>query len=684
MLEVRLIGKFEIKCSGKPVTITSRIAQSLFAYLILTAGTQHRREKLAGIFWPDEPEEKARSYLRNELWRIRKTLPETSKAQYLIADDLTLGFNQASAYQLDVEMLAQLSDSAAADELIIRLSFYDSELLPGFYEDWVTLERERFQALFEQRIAHLLEMLEKEQRWNDVIKWAEHWISRGQAPEAAYRALMLAYDTLGDRTKVASTYKRYVQALSELGLEPSDHTQALAFKRASSLNIPIPITSFVGREMELKEVAELLSKYRLITLTGSGGVGKTRLAIQVIAETLESFPDGVWFLDLAPHSDPAFVPSALAGLLGLREPTDSKASIINLLKGYLHLRTALLVFDNCEHLIESCSQLINSLLQVCQNLHILTTSREALRIAGEMPYRVPSLDVSRSEIETDVDILAKPKSVQLFLERAAMASPGFVIRPQNAQIIANICKRLDGIPLAIELAATRVNVLATEQILNRLDDRFSLLTQGERTALPRHQTLQAMIDWSYNLLSERETVLLQRITTFAGGWTLEAAEDICAGDGLNTYEILDLLTKLLNKSLIVVERKQGQQARYQMLETIRHYALQKSEQDDHLALKQCVYFANFVGIRYPAMLTHRQQAIVNEILPEIANLRLAWAYAIRFRAYRELRTMAESLALFFEFSNRVSEGSFLYKEAARIWDESPLETPWPARLLGSA
>ena len=682
MLEVRLIGKFDINYDGEPITISSRIAQSLFAYLILTAGTLHRREKLAGMFWPDSPEEKARAYLRHELWRIRKALHDKSENGYIFSDDVNVSFDSSSEYGLDVAALNNVSDNAIADELITGLSFYQGELLPGFYEDWVVSEREHLQAAYEKEMARLLELLENEKRWSEILDWAERCISFGQTSEVAYRALMIVYDALGDGAKVVSTYERCVRALRELDLEPSEETHNLAFKRTSALNIPIPVTSFIGREKELKEIVDLFSKSRLITLTGSGGVGKTRLSIQVVADVMELFPDGVWYLDLAPLSDPALVPGTLAGLLGLRDPTDSKLSIINSLKAYLRSRTALLVFDNCEHLIESSSQLIDSLLQGCQNLYILATSREAFRIAGEIRYRVPSLEIPKSDIEFAIDSFAKIESVQLFRERAEFACPSFAVRPQNARVIAEICRRLDGIPLAIELAAARVNVLTTDQILKRLDDRFRLLIAGERTALPRHQTLQAMIDWSYGLLPDQERILLQRLSVFAGGWSLEAAEFVCGSDSIDTYGILDLLTQLLNKSLIVVERKQGQEARYQMLETIRQYALQKSEQDNDLALKHCMYYASFVGARYPAIMTHRQQAIVGELLPEIANLRLAWAYAIQTGRYQELRIMAQILAYFTEFSNRLSEGSFLYMEATRIWDEHPLEDPLARSAFG--
>jgi predicted ATPase/DNA-binding SARP family transcriptional activator len=592
MLEVRLIGKFDIKNDGKPVIISSRVAQSLFTYLILTAGTLHRREKLAGMFWPDATEEKARAYLRHELWHIRKALSSKSKADYLIADDISVSFNSSSEYWLDVTVLKKRSESASISDLRDALSVYNGQLLPDFYDEWVFQEREHLQAFYEQKIARLLELLESEKCWPDILEWSEQWISHGQGPEAAYRYLMIAYDALGDRAKVALTYERCVQALRQLDLEPSEQTRALAFKRISKLNIPVPLTSFIGRKDELKEVAHLLSKSRLVTLTGSGGVGKTRLAIQVVADVLERFPDGVWFLDLTPVSDPALVPDTLSEVLDLSLMGGSDLSYTDHIIRYLSSRRALIIFDNCEHLIESCAQLVHSMLTSCEHLSILATSREALRVSGEIPYRVPSLEIPKRDIEFIIEELANTESIKLFTERAAVVSPGFTIGAHNALVIAQICQRLGGIPLAIELAAALVNVLAVEQILKRLDDRFNLLTGGLRTALPRHKTLRATIEWSYELLSQIERILFQRLAVFVGGWTLEAAEAVCSGNGIETSEVLDLLSHLVDKSLALAEAM-SDGTRYRRLETIRQFAAEKllaSGEGHQLRQQHCAYY----------------------------------------------------------------------------------------------
>ncbi len=651
MLEVRLIGKFDVRWDGKSVTLSSRAAQSLFAYLILTVGTLHRREKLAGMFWPDESEEKARAYLRNEIWRIRKALPHTSKVDYLIADNLTVGFNQSSSYRLDVDGLRNLSDNSSADELIHALSSYQRELLPGFYEDWIVLEREHLQVVFEQKIACLLQMLEKEQRWQDILNWAERWISLGQGPEAAYQALMFAYDALGEHAKVVSTYERCKQALRELDLEPSEQTRALAFKRNSKINIPIPLTSFIGREKELKEIADLLSKSRLVTLTGSGGVGKTRLAIQVVPDVLDRFPDGVWFLDLAPLTDPALVPNTLANLLGLRESSDIKLSVTDQLINYFRSRTALVIFDNCEHLIESSAQLVHSLLTSCEQPSILATSREALRVSGEIPYRVPSLDIPKSGIELAVDELSKMESVKLFTERAATVSLGFALGSQNALAVLQICRRLDGIPLAIELAAARVNILNVEEVLKQLQDSFSLLASGGRIVMQRHQTLRASMDWSWGLLSEAEQIFLRQLSIFAGGWTLESAQVVCDGD------VLSLTSALVNKSLIAVNQAEGRETRYRFHEIVHQYAREKLVESGSSQLvrdRHLTYFVKLAERAEPELYRSDQVRWQNRLWDELDNLRLAMERALATDSEFGLRLIVSS-QLFWDVHGNVRE-----------------------------
>jgi predicted ATPase/class 3 adenylate cyclase len=337
-------------------------------------------------------------------------------------------------------------------------------------------------------------------------------------------------------------------------------------------NLPIQLTSFFGREREMTEIKQALVEHHLVTLTGSGGVGKTRLSLQVAADLLDQFPDGVWFVELASITDPNLIPQTI--LTAAQMQTQQGITALETLTDFLREKTSLLILDNCEHLLEASAKLANALLHAAPNLKILSSSREALGVSGEQAWRVPSLSIPDLKSLPPTDKLSQFESVRLFIERAMLVQSNFVFTTENAPAVAQICYRLDGIPLAIELAAARVNVLRVEQIAERLNDRFRLLTGGSRTALPRQQTLRAMIDWSYDLLSENEQILLRRLSVFSDGCTFEAVEQVCSDGKIHADDILDLLSHLVDKSLIIFD-EHADQTRYRMLETIRQYARDK-------------------------------------------------------------------------------------------------------------
>lgn len=337
-------------------------------------------------------------------------------------------------------------------------------------------------------------------------------------------------------------------------------------------NLPRQLSSFIGRERELTEVKGLLAATSLLTLTGSGGAGKTRLALQVGADVLEGYPDGVWVVELAALAEPGLVPQTAAAALGVREVPGRP--VMHMLLQYLQPKKLLLILDNCEHLVAACAHLAEILLRTCPGVRILATSREVLGIAGETSWRVPSLSLPDPHQAPRLEELTRCEAVRLFVDRAAAANPTFALTPANALPVAAVVRHLDGIPLAIELAAARVPVLSVEQIAARLDDRFRLLTQGSRTTLPRHQTLRATLDWSYQLLTDSEQRLLRRLAVFAGGWTLEAAESVCQGGGIESVDVLDLLAQLVFKSLVLMDEHNGE-VRYRFLETVRQYGFER-------------------------------------------------------------------------------------------------------------
>jgi non-specific serine/threonine protein kinase len=360
-------------------------------------------------------------------------------------------------------------------------------------------------------------------------------------------------------------------ALIEAGRRQGNTSARLASLSAAT-NIVGGITSFIGREQEVVDVSHLLATTRLLTLTGPGGVGKTRLALQVASVQHDEFADGIWFVDLAPLGQPELVAQTVAFTMGLRaEPGQSSLPVLTHALG---LRRALIILDNCEHLIEACARLAEQLVRSCPNLVVLATSREPLSIPGERNWRLPPLPVADPKNLPPLETLRQYEAIRLFVERATDSDPDFVLTNANALAVAQICARLDGIPLALELAAARISVLAPEQIAKRLNNQFGLLTHGSRTAVPRQRTLRALVDWSHDLLTAREQALFRRLSAFPAGCTLDAAETVCVGDGIESQDVLDLLTQLIEKSLVMVDTR-GDERRYRLLATLRQYGQEK-------------------------------------------------------------------------------------------------------------
>jgi predicted ATPase/class 3 adenylate cyclase len=388
-------------------------------------------------------------------------------------------------------------------------------------------------------------------------------------------------------------------------------------------NLPQQLTRFIGREREIDAVKGLLADTRLLTLTGTGGMGKTRLALQVGAEVLEAYPDGVWLIELAALSDAGVVPQQVAAALGVRE--EPGRPLPDTLIDALRPKRLLLILDNCEHLVEASASLAHALLRGCPELHVLATSRAALGLVGETIWRVPSLAAPDPHQHETVEQLTQYLAVQLFIDRARESRPGFKVTNATAPAVAQLCYRLDGIPLAIELAAARVRALSVEQLMERLDDRFRLLTGGSRTALPRQQTLRAALDWSFDLLSDQERALLRRVSVFAGGWTLEAAEAVCGGVG-EWEEGLDLLTALVEKSLVGFEEPGGE-ARYRLLETIRQYAherLVESAEVEALQDRHQQYYLRLAEAAEPQLTGPDQTRWLARLEADHDNLRAAF------------------------------------------------------------
>jgi non-specific serine/threonine protein kinase len=434
-------------------------------------------------------------------------------------------------------------------------------------------------------------------------------------------------------------------------------------------NLPYQLTSFVGREQEIAQLEELVTANRLVTLTGAGGAGKTRLATELASRLTDAFPDGVWLVELAALSDPGLVPQAVTQVLGLKE--QPARSVIETLGDYLASKKVLLVLDNAEHLLEGCVQFVDLMLRRSPDVAILVTSRERLAMAGELTYRVPSLTVPGTNETLTPDTLLAYEGARLFVDRAALLRPDFDVTTANASAVASICARLDGMPLAIELAAARLRSMSVDELSQRLDQRFALLTDGSRAALPRHRTLRSMLDWSHDLLTEREQALLRRVAVFAGGWTLASAEQVCAGDGIDASDVIEQLTSLVDKSLVMTDEQAGA-TRYRMLETVRQYALDRLRERDEEAQWRARHLACYLSLAEEFATDHggpQQQTWLARFASEHGNLRAALAWSAESSPLEGLR-LAAALDVFWRARGHLAEGR---EWLGRLLDAVPID-----------
>lgn len=626
MLVVRLLGQFSVQLTDRPIDIPSRPAQTLFAYLILNPGTTHRRERLAGLLWPDANESNARSNLRHTLWRIRKALgDEGGTVEYFVGDDLAVSFNPDSPYWLDVALLEKKTTAETPlAEFRQIVSAYGGEFLPGFYDDWITLERERLQALFEQKMELFIERLVKEGHWREVIEQAERWIALGHAPEPAYRALMSAHYKLGNRSNVKATYQRCVETLQkELGVEPSEQTRMLYQRLVASQplgplpagvrvekaaaaqskplprhNLPPQATPLIGRAIELAEITDRLVNdpaCRLLTIVGPGGIGKTRLAIQAALENLAEFPDGVFFVSLAPIKTPESIPTAImqAASVTSHEQKDPRAQLID----YLREKRALLVLDNAEHLLSGVD-VLGEILAAAPDVKLIATSRERLHLTWEWLYELHGLEFPEQSTEAAENFSA----VQLFVQTARRIRARFSLADEQAHVV-RICQLVEGMPLGIEMAASWVRVLSCQEIVRQIEHNLDALSTELQDVPDRHRSIRAAFEYSWNLLVPEEQTAFTKLSVFPGGFRREAAEKVAGAP-------LSLLFTLVDKSLLRVNTA----GRYDMHSLLRQYVgekLQRTTEESAIQTRLIDYYLDFA---------HQYQNDYTELEEEWINL----------------------------------------------------------------
>ena len=453
---------------------------------------------------------------------------------------------------------------------------------------------------------------------------------------------------------------------------------------APTHNLPHTLTSFIGRENEIAELGHLLGTTRLLTLTGAGGCGKTRLAMQVAADRVHAYPDGVWLVEFAALAEPALVAQTVAHVLGVKEqPGESPTQTI-----VDHLRTkhVLLLLDNAEHVLAACAPLVDTVLRACARIVVFVTSRERLGIAGELAFRVPSLSVPDPKKDVTPRQVLACESARLFVERARLQRPDFAVTSENAPALASICHRLDGIPLAIELAAPRIRSMSVEEVSRRLDQRFSLLTGGSRPGLPRHRTLRSLIDWSYDLLDDAEQALLRRVAVFSGGWALDAATQVGVDEGADAADVLDRLGSLVDKSLIWAHDRNGT-TRYGLLETVRHYARDRLRESGEEARVQQTHFSCFLDLARearPHLIRAEQVTWIDRLEMEHDNMRsaLAWS-SVAGQDVADGVALAGFLATFWAIHGHVGEGRTWLARLLANRPKAPLSVTHASAVFGA-
>jgi predicted ATPase/DNA-binding SARP family transcriptional activator len=714
-VRIRLLGGFEVTVGDRRVAADAwrlRKAKTLVKLLALAGGHRLHRDALVAVLWPERDAASATNNLHQVLYVARRVLGGASGALCCLRDDV-VWLSEGAMPWLDTEAFDAArrrarqtrdpQDYRAAAEL------YRGDLLPeDRFEDWAEGPREAFRERHLGLLVEYAEVLSERSEHTQVLDVASAVTTVDPFHEGAHRTLMTALAATGRRYEALAAFDRLREALAEeyaADPEPAtrrlyrdlltaddapadatavavsaqrDAIQTLSATPARSMNaLRLDQTSFVGRRRELAQIVHALGRTRLLTLTGPGGAGKTRLAYEAAARLASSYPDGIHVVELGSLSRPELVSHTVASVLDVPLPETGTAEVA--LARQLAERRLLLVLDNCEHLLDACARLAAALLYACPDVVVLATSREPLRVGGEVTWRTPSLALPDLRDLPSLDRLAELESVRLFVERARDVAPGFVLDATTAPAVAEICVRLDGMPLALELAAARTSALAPAQLASRLDDALHVLGRGSRSAVTRQQTLHATLAWSHNLLDEQERVLFRRLAVFAGSMSLEAVEQVCGGDGL---DVVDLLSRLVDKSLVQADHAEGT-ARYRLLETIRQFADQRLGDAGERAARVRAHrdwYVAFAAAHDP----ERAVGVVNDT-PQVLdvehdNVRAALSSGLAEDPAQALQ-LAVSLWRFWLARGHFAEGS-RWLEATLV--AAPARTPLRARALLAA
>jgi predicted ATPase/DNA-binding SARP family transcriptional activator len=721
-VEIALLGPLEVRGpAGTLVEVRGSRLRALLILLALDAGRVVTTGRLAGALWEDQFPAAAANALQALVSRLRRALPEAVITAHPAGYQLMIDPGQVDVVRFErlaADGHAALRDDPGRAAHLLReaLALWRGPALADVAE--AGFAAAAIARLSERRLTAIQDRVDADLRLGPaapLVAELEGLVAAYPLREPLIGALMRALAASGQPGAALAVYEQARSRLAEeLGTGPSPALSALHLSllradgepaaadgravpvaappaparpaAAPPTNLRAQLTSFVGRDTEISEVRRLVGGNRLTTLTGPGGAGKTRLAVETGRAELDGMPGGVWLAELAPVTDPADVPQAVLAAMGLRERSvvlsgrrpgtpDEPESPIERLVGALSARQALLVLDNCEHLLDAAAVLADQVLAACPQVRILATSREPLNITGEMLWPVGPLTLppdGREPVPADV---AASASVRLLVQRARAARPGFEVTAANAAAVASICRALDGMPLAIELAAARLRVLPPEQVADRLDDRFRLLTGGSRTAMPRHQTLRAVVDWSWDLLSDAERAVWRRFSVFAGGAGLAAAEQVCAGGPVAAADVLDLLTALVEKSLLTV-RDGADGPRYLMLEIIRAYGQERlaeaGEQDTARQAHAC-YCRGLAAAARDELLAADQLTWLRRLADDQDNLHTAIRAAVAAGDADTAVGLTGDLGWYWWLRGLKAEGSDLISTALTVADNAAPE-----------
>jgi predicted ATPase/DNA-binding SARP family transcriptional activator/DNA-binding CsgD family transcriptional regulator len=689
-VRIRLLGGYRVSVGDRTVRRDSwrmRKAAGLVKLLALAPGHHLHREQAMETLWPELGRRAASNNLRQALHAARGALDPDSQvgSRYLASEDESLVLCPEGRLWVDSEGFeeaarnAQRSREPAAYEAALDL--YAGELLPGDrYEAWTEGHRRRLRETYLSLLLGLARLHEDRADYDAAVEMLRRSVGEEPTREEAHVGLMRLYALKGSKAEALAQYGWFEEILlTELGTRPAASSRALKEEISAGRfpyeevrfpvsppgiassddkhNLPAARTSFVGRQREIVEIKRELTMTRLLSLTGVGGSGKTRLALEVASDLVGAYPDGVWLVELASLSDGDLVPRAVADAMGVLERPDQP--LADTLAEYLHAKSALLVVDNCEHMADSVADLLDTLLDSCPHLRVLATSREALGLTGEVVWWVPTLSVPDTDRLPAPGEMSRYEAVMLFEQRARLKLPAFELTLEDTPAVVEVCRKLEGMPLAIELATARMGTLSVRQISERLEDPLSLLSVGGRTAASRQQTLRGTLDWSYELLGEFERALFGRFSVFAGGWTLEAAEAVGTGEGLGEGDVLDALSGLVDKSLVVAEARQESRVRYRLLEPVRQYAREKLEESgeaEEARHRHASFFLALAEEAEPRLRGPEDLEWLERLETEHDNLRAALSWALVGEEAELGLRLAGALWTFWEARGYYGEG----------------------------